>query len=358
MPEIPPGSVKYALEKLRDPEGKDQIVAALHYDVTSAEWIIAPLHRAWYEAILWSYGEHYLEWNQRTRRFQIRPVRLYIPRSTTNLILPKVEIGVSMFLDSLPRARYVPTTPEAKDRDAAEAATGIMRYLDTKGKMSQKKRDLANWVVVCGTGYMQTQEDRLNAERAQVPRIDPSTGIQASDENGEPVFDEAVLADEGTEVLSPFEVVPDWNARYPWEWRRYTHVRARSREWIGSVFGSEVRDRVKPESATGTLGTMAYYQLKIMDIQMRASLTGSYGLPYGYGGAIADFRYMEDSAIVKTRWQLPSDKYPDGRLMIVAGSEILEDGPNPFKDKLNLFTFRWSVLPGSAAWGFGMVRNL
>src|SRR5437867_10206694 len=103
---------------------------------------------------------------------------------------------------------------------------------------------------------------------------------------------------------------------------------------------------------------MADYQVQIMDIHMRGGLDGTYGLPYGYGGAIADFRYMEDSAIVKTRWQLPSDKYPDGRLMIVAGSEILEDGPNPFKDKLNLFTFRWSVLPGSAAWGFGMVRNL
>ncbi len=365
------GSVKYSLEKLRHPETLPEIIASLHYDVTSSEWILAPLHRSWYEQILWTYGEHYLEWNQRTRRFQIRPVRLYIPRSVTNLILPKVEIGVALFLDSLPRARYVPTTPDANDRDTAEAATGIMRYRDSVGRFSQKKRDLANWVVTTGTGFLQAIEDRANARRVQSPRMrtDPATGEETPevDEQGQPIEDEIVMADEGVEVLTPFEVVPDWNARYPWEWRRYTHVRARTRDWIGSVFGSEARENVKAESATGTIGTMGYYQLKLLDIQMRASLTGSYGLPYGYGGAIADFRYMEDSAIVLSRYELPSEKRPDGRHLIVSGDKLLHDGPYPYfsldpktgqkEAKLNLFTFRWSVLPGSI-FGFGMVRNL
>lgn len=371
-----------SIDQYRNPQGEQEIIAAVHNDVVSSEWILAPLHRSWYEAILWTLGEHYLEWNQRTRRFQIRPVRLYVPRAVSNMIAPRVERGVAVFLKSFPEPMYVATTTEAKDRDAAQAATGVMRYRDKVGRIKQKKRDLANWVVTCGTGFMQTRLDRASAERVKRPVIntvqEPMMGADGmpvigedgqpqmdekeipvlDPETSEPMTEEVVLADEGVEVLSPFEVVPDWNARYPWEMRRYTHVRARTRDWIGREFGSDARESVKPETPMGIVGTMGYYQLKVMDIQMRASLTGSYGLPYGYGGAIADMRYMEDSAVVLARWQLPTDENPKGRLMIVAGGKVLHDGENPHGDRLNLFTYRWMVLPGSVPWGVGMPRNL
>lgn len=367
-------------EKYRNPQTEDEILAAVSNDVTSSEWILAPMHRSWYEAILWTLGEHNLEWNQRTRRFQIRPVRLYVPRAVTNLILGRVERCVSMFKKSLPTVKYSPTSTGARDREAADNATGSIRYKDRCDRAESKKRDLANWVVVTGTGYIQAREDKANAERitrpvmTQVeqpvmgpdgPSIDPETGIpeietqeiQATDpETGEPLTEEVVMADEGMEVCAPFEIVPDWNARYPWEWRRYTHVRSRTLDWIGREFGSEARKSIKPESPAGIIGTMGYYQLKVLDIQMRASLTGSYGLPYGYGGAIADMRYMEDSAVAMARYQLPNDEYKDGRLLIVAGGKVLYSGAYQHGDKLNLFTFRWSVLPGSN-WGFGAVRN-
>jgi len=353
-------------EQFRNPKSETEIVAALHNDVTSSEWILAPMHRSWYEAILWTLGEHYLEWNQRTRRFQIRPVRLYVPRAVSNLILGRVERGISMFKKSMPAVQYAPTSTQAKDREAAENATGSIRFKDRQDRAESKKRDLAGWVVVTGTGYVMAREDKAAAERIKQPVTqqvtDPMTGETREEpvidpETGEPQMDEIVMADEGMEVCAPFEIVPDWNARYPWEWRRYTHVRARTLDWVGREFGSAVRESIKPEAPTGIVGTMGYYQLKVLDIQMRASLTGSYGLPYGYGGAIADMRYMEDSVVVLTRYQLPSDENPDGRYLVVAGGKSLYDGPYPYGSRINLFTFRWSVLPGSI-FGFGMVRNL
>jgi hypothetical protein len=366
-------------EQLQNPTGKDQILAALNHDVKSSEWILAALHRQWYEQIFWTLGEHYMEWNQRTRRFQVRPARTYIPRSITNHILPKVEVGVSLFLDSLPRPKAVSKTKEDKDRSAAETANGVLRYKDEEIRFGRKKRETGMWTVTTGTCYNEVLLDEADKEKVRLPKydmqtvpvLDPMTGRPLLGPNGEPVqeeteqkiidpetgeqaYDEVVMADENVEVRSPFEIIPDWAARYPWEFRRYTHFRAQTRDWIGRVFGSAAKKAVKADKGMGILG---YYQLKVLDIITRSSATGRLGLPTAYGGSAADWRFMEDAAVVIRRMQLPTDERPEGRMMIIASGEVLYDGKYPYGDRLNLYTFRWSVLPGSI-FGFGMVRNL
>src|SRR5262249_28996950 len=157
-----------------------EIVAAVHNDVVSSEWILAPMHRTWYEAILWTLGEHYLEWNQRTRRFQIRPVRLYVPRAVTNKIIGRVERCVSVFCRSLPAVQYVATSAAAGDRQAADTATGAIRGRDRENVFESRKRDLGNWVVVAGTGYVKAEENKAAAKRLTNP---------VTDETGAPVMD-------------------------------------------------------------------------------------------------------------------------------------------------------------------------
>lgn len=360
------------------PGKPDQIVAALNHDVKSSEWILAALHRQWYEQIFWTLGEQYMEWNQRTRRFQVRPSRTYIPRSITNLILPKVEIGVSVFLDSLPRPKVISKTKEDKDRAAAEVANGILRYKDDEIMMSRKKRETGVWTVTTGTCYNEVLLDEADKETLRIPKYEdtqePVTDGQGNPirgpggapvmqmteqpvmnpETGAQAFDEVVLADENVEVRSPFEIIPDWAARYPWEFRRYTHFRAQTRDWIGRVFGAEAKKKIKADKGMGILG---YYQLKVLDIITRSSATGRLGLPTAYGGSAADWRFMEDAAMVIRRMQLPTDEFPDGRMLIIANDQVLYEGKYPYGNRLNLYTYRWSVLPGSI-FGFGMVRNL
>ena len=180
----------------------------------------------------------------------------------------------------------------------------------------------------------------------EMPVMDPETGEQA--------YEEIRIADEGYEVISPFEIIPDWSARYPWEFRWYTHFRAQTRDWIGRVFGAKAKDKVKSDKGMGILG---YFQLKVLDIITRSSSTGRLGLPTAYGGSAADWRFMDDAAVVISRYQLPNTDNPKGRLLIVAGDVVLHEGDYPYGEKLNLYTFRWSVLPGSI-FGFGMPRNL
>lgn len=373
------GASKYPDATLRNPQKPEQIIAALNEDVKGSEWILAAQQRQWYESIFWTYGEQYMEWNQRTRRFQVRPARQYIPRSTTNYILPAVEVGIDLFMESMPRPKAVSQTKEDKDRAAADVANGILRVRDEEQQMDMKRHDTGAWTVITGNCYHQCLEDVADKERIRVPRVartievvrddsgapilgpggQPATVVkemQIKDpETGEPAVDEYIVADEGVEVLSPFEIIPDWSARYPWEWRKYTHFRGRSRDWIGRVFGAKARDMVKAERGMGILG---YYQLKVLDIITRSSATGRLGLPTAYGGSAADWRFMEDAAVVISRFELPNTDHKDGRWMIIAGDVVLYDGPYPLKSgKLNLHMYRWSVLPGSI-FGFGMVRNL
>ena len=364
-------------DALRNPKTEPEIIAALGNDVSSAEWILAAMHRQWYEQTLWTLGEQNLEWNPATRRFQAKPAAEHVPRSVTNLILPKVEIGINLFMESLPKAKYTPTTKEDKDRAAAEVAQGVMRYRDDEGHIEEKKRELGAWVVVCGTGYMLAQEDKSTYEmvrrpvfkrgvepvvdKAGVPIPGPD-GLPMTKETEEPVmnpetgeqeFDEFLMTDESVEVVSPFEIIPDLSARYPWEWRRYTHFRARSRDWIGNAYGSAAKSKVKAQRESGILGD---YQLKMLDIQSRSANAGRVGLSVG-ASEMAAYRYLDDSVTVISRYEIPSRDYPKGRMLTIAGGIVLDSGTYPYGDDLNLYCFRWSVLPGSP-WGFGMPRNL
>lgn len=374
---------QFGSEQLQNPSSEEEIVASLRHDISSAEWLLLPCYRQWYEYALWTYGEQYMEYNWRTRRFQVRGGKNFIPRSTTNLILPNFEIGVSLFLDSLPAATYVSETKKDSDRAAAEVARGVMKFRDDEGRFERKKRDIADWTVCTGTAWAQVLEGKASARRFQIqemergvePLVDEMTGAPIlgpggepvmkqwerprMDPGGNPVTSEIVAWDEETEVRSPFEIIPDWSARSPYEMRRYTDYRCRTREWIGRMYGSAAMKEVKAEKGDGNRLT-GYYQLKMLDIIARASSTSRFGLPGGSGiGVMSDYRYMEDSATVISRYQLPTLKYPKGRILTCAGDVVLDSSEyvDRYGERLNIYGFRWSTLPGSI-WGFGMVRNL
>lgn len=368
---------RFSDEQLLDPKNPPEIVAAAYNDVKSSEWVLSALQQQWYESLLWYYGEQYMEWNYRTRRFQQRPTKDFVPRTVTNYMLGKVETGIAIFKDSMPRPRYSSQSRTAEDKQVAEAANHVMRYRDDQTHMERKKRDIAAWTVVTGNCFAMTYEDKANAERVQFPVMkreivplmdgdEPVLGpggepmteeveTEVIDPNtGQPMQQTAVLSDETCEVVSPFEIVPDWTARFPWEFRRYTHYRYRSIDWIADTFGSQWRRKIKADRLAGTLGN---YQMKVLDLITRATMTGRFGLPTGYGASAADWRGQDNSAMVLTRYELPTGRRPQGRLFVVSNREVIHDGEYPYGDDLNLFMFRWSVLPGSP-FGFGMPRNL
>lgn len=370
----------YSQDELRNPTTPQARVASLNWDIKSSEWVLAPLRRQWLQQIIWYYGEQYLEYSPIARRFISRPTRQYIPRSLTNHIMPKVEIGVALLMDAMPDPKFTANTTEDRDRDAAEVAGGIFRYKDEQIRMTRKKRALALWTVCCGNAFAQVALDKAGAPRFDLPVMkreirvvtDEDTGEPITDADGtpateiietpvidpetqQPMTDRIVMADENVEVCSPFEIIPDWNAKEPWEMKRYTHFRPRTRDWLGATFGSDVKKKVKPERSYGTEG---YYQFKIMDLITRSSATDRLGLISGGFGGSGDIRYMEDSAVVITRYHLPTDDNPDGKIIVCAGDWSAEFSYEEFYgDRLNLYTLRWSYLPGSI-YGFGMVRNL
>lgn len=369
---------QFSPQQLRDPKGPEQVVAALDNDVKGSEWALVAQHRHWYECIFHYLGEQYIEWNWRTRRFQVAQDRVYVPRSVTNLIYPKAEIGISLMLDAMPRPKYAPGTTKESDRAAADVANPVMRYRDDAGRVPLKDREAAAWTVVTGNCFMQALEDKANAERIKMPVMEqrvevirdkagqpiPGPDGQPMTEQKEvpvmdpetqqPMTEEVLLSDEGVEVLAPFEVVPDWNAKHPWEMRRYTHFRSREIDYIVRMFGTQYRDKVKPEKGVGVL---SWYQAKVMEVVARAAMTGQYGSPMALSGGMVEPHFAADSAILKVRYELPSDRHPRGRMLAAASGVLLYDGPYPYGERLNLYMFRWSLLPGSL-YGFGMVRNL
>lgn len=375
------------------PKSEAEIVAfvELKTNVGSAYFMHA-LHRQWYEDLLWYYGEQYLEFNTQTRRFSVKQAHPSIPRCTTNMILPKVEVGIQLFLESMPAATVKPKTREVRDRMAAEVAQYVRRHLWNQNDMDAKRRELAGWVVVTGNGFMLDYLDNASKERVRlpieedqevpvtdelgrsIPDQDPFTGeillqgdgitpvplteirkVQKMGPDGNPEFKELILADVNTMVVSPFEIVPDFSARHPWEQNHFIHHRAQDIGWLKDQFGAQATDGLKAESG---LGTSQFYQYKVLELISRSQAGGVAGFGHGaVSGGGGEFIFMENSAVLKTYYEIPSDKFSKGRIFAVANNKVLYSGPysDLYGEKLCLGMYGWSKLPGSM-YHFGMVR--
>jgi len=380
-----------AADDVLDTEAKK--VGFVEDKASAYNYYIHAYHRQVYESILWYVGEHYLEFNHQSRRFSLQPTPRYIPRTVTNLIFPKCEVGVQLFLDSFPDAAVKPSTREPADRKAAEVAQYVRKQKWRDDMMDMKMRDAGVWTVVTGNAYALNFLDRANKERVRVPveeaveepvldeqgrwipATDPESGevimqgdgtplplsetkmVQSRDETGEPLYDEKVLADVNTMVITPLEIVPDFGARYPWEMRHYVHFRSFDLDYLKSQFGADATKDLKPESGQ-PLNT--YYQFKLLDLIARSEGSRGFGFSAPLSGADAgDWLFMRNSAILKTYFEIPCDTYPHGRILCVANGKLLLEAnyDELYGEKLNLNTYRWSVMPGQL-FAFGMVKNL
>lgn len=377
----------------RDPKDATEKIAFVEGRANVYNYYLHSLHRQWYEAVLWYVGEHYLEFNWAARRFSLKTFPNYIPRATTNQIFPKCEVGVQLFLEAFPDAVVKPQSRQIEDRQAAEVAQHIRRHLWRENLMEMKMREAGVWTVVTGNCFMLDYLDNANKETARIPverteeepildnndQMIPAEGpdgeiimqgdgvtpmpltetrrVQERDESGELVFKEIPLTDVNTMVITPFEIIPDFGARHPWEMRNFVHFRSFDLDYLKTQFGADATKNLKAEQAV-PLNT--YYQFKILDLIARSDGQRHFGLHGGVSGADqTDWMFMRNSAILKTYFEIPSDRHPKGRIYAVANGQLLFDGPysDLYGEKLNLHQFRWSVLPGSH-FAFGMVKNL
>lgn len=283
--------------------------------------------KIWHICTAFFLGKQWQVWDKRTRTLrEDNKVPKYRVRLTSNKIYAIVKTKIAQMLKAKPTFSVLPNTSEEEDAMAAKIGEKVLLHLWRKLNMDSAVLELSTWMFTCGTAFLKYT---WNSQKGKY------LGMQ----DGTPIFE----GEMDVEVVSPFEIVVDSEAKNMDDLLWIQQAKTRSLDWIQSQF-PEKGKFVKADG--GKVDDLAK-DLK----QMSALASGSTG----------EKPIHDQTAIVKEYWHKPGARYPLGLHAIVAGKVVLfqEDMIKEKGDlaELPIIKFDENVMPGRF-WSVSTVEQL
>ena len=240
-------------------------------------------------------GQQYLEMNTATMALdEIPKIYEWQEREVFNHIGPIAETRISKLSRVRPVLTTRPGTNSQEDIRSAKVGTMVLKNVYYDEDVTDKMAELIGWLEGCGTAFLKNVWDP-NKGRAVAM-------MQNGDEQSETLRE----GDIDVVVVPAQEIFPDSSYHQNIaQCKSIIHAKAYHVDDIEEIWGK----RIQPESTTV--------------MQMQKSLNGIGGLGYGIGG----FNYVSTSltshALVKEYSERPTKRFPKGRLIIVAGGQLL-----------------------------------
>ncbi len=213
-------------------------------------------------------------------------------RRVFNHIAPLVDARVAKLLKRKPNLKVKAFSDEDGDVKAAKLASGILRYVSDRIGLEEILSRGTAWSEVCGTVFYKTLWNDKGGRQVGV------------DDEGLPVYEGEVEIT----VAPPFEIFPDrLDAEGLDEIGSLIHAQAVSVEYVFEKFG---------------------VRLKGEDLTSKTYSEPSAGKNVTLGGFNSTI--LQDCALLIERYIRPSGEFPNGRLEIVAGGELLYEGELPY----------------------------
>lgn len=309
------------IEKLdsQDPNdtvGLDAIGGMIDDIYKSNHGFLESLAMVWEENVRFLQGEQHIRFNSITRRYEVIPVTKYndfIPRPVTNYILPIFQTVTSLLTKNKPDAKVSANSNDPKDRDAAILSDRIVDAKWEEDDETVNHVKAAKILLSCGTVIRKDYWD--NTKGPMSPVIQGRVGDTAVD------------------IIDPFRFVPDIESK---TW--YLEANVQPLFWIRGQYSKTVPNPQDPNGepipAPGYTG-LANEVREDKDLSPAMTLwqrlktsAGS-----GYGGGSSKSENLTGCAVVKECYIKPTQKYPRGRLIVVAGGRVLYFGDSPEYDE-------------------------
>lgn len=273
-------------------------------------------------------GNQYLDINTASWNLEEQPILYdWQEREVFNHIAPNIETRIA----KLKRMRVIPKvrTSGSTDREdvhSAKIGTQLLKNNYNDRKIRDKQAEEILWLELCGTVFRKHIWNpdlgrvigvrSLNQEGMAEDADALGDSVEAPGPAGEAAAGDLIEVREGDQeivVVPPQEIYPDSSyCRSMDDCRSLIHAKAFHTDDIKEIWGIEVSTE-KAEAE-----------------KLQRMMLGLGGLGYGQGGFMLHPVKMEDHAIVKEYEEKPSKKYPQGRLIIVAGGKLLHSGPMPY----------------------------
>lgn len=251
-------------------------------------------------------------------------------REVYNHIAPIFDIRFAKLSRIKPEINVIPATSDERDKQSAKVSKKIYKSLKNKLEIENKINQGIKWSEVCGTVFYKVV---WSPNHGQVVGID---------EEGQKIKSGEVELS----VVSPFEIYPDSSVNETLsDCQSIIHAKAYTTSQIKSMYGIDVKGE------------------KISTFALDNVSVGLGGL--GFNGTSSKMINVvkNDSAVVIERYQRPNSDYPEGRLTIVAGDQLVHDGPLPYicgDDKNRDFPFikQTSIEEPGCFWGTSIIERL
>jgi hypothetical protein len=214
-------------------------------------------------------------------------------REVFNQIAPIYETRLAKLKRIRPSPLVRPATGESRDISTAKVCTSITRGLDRNQAMNDKRAMATAWAEICGCAFIEDEWD-------------VKAGRPVGEMDGQKIHE----GDIKKIVRSPFEVYPNSNfAKGVTGCREMITAVAYDVEDIYNDWGIEIKGR----------------QVDVFTLEHTNIGTG--GLGYSANIYKIQTTTVENSEIVIRYTCLPSRRYPEGMIVIIAGTELLHIGP-------------------------------
>jgi len=290
----------------------------------------------WEECIRFYEGDQHIYYNEITRRYEVIPqtkYNKYIPRPTTNLILPIVQTVTAILTRHKPTAFISPNSTDSRDINAAKLAE---RILDAKWELDEEQIKLikaAKILLLTGTVF---RKDYWDINKGGVKQVELDGEIYNVN-----------VGDNAVEIIDPFRMMVDLQDQ---SW--YIETQVKPLYWIKQQFG-KVGD--------GYTG-LAEKVMEDRNLSLMMSLWNRLRSSTSQG-LTAEAVPLRGCAIVKECYIRPTPKYPKGLLIISAGGKVLYINESPYydpkvEDSWHPYTVcKWEEVPFRYH-GLSLVENL
>ncbi len=270
----------------------EELVKSVEEDFAARQKARLKLERQWELNMNFLVGNQYCDVNKRGEIVGVNSEFFWQEREVYNHIAPIIETRLAKFADIEPVFGVRPRTDDDNDVQGASLSEKLLTSVFEKNRLMSVVQRVCVWSETCGTGFYKVIWNNVG-------------GTAVGSVNGEEVFEGEA------EVLpvSPFEIFPD-------------NLMAEEVDDLGSIIHAKAVPVAEIKRKYGVV--LAGEKVGVFNL-LAASQNG-------YGDVK---KFMDDAAVVIEKYEKPTEEFPSGRLITVAGGKLLYYGELPYKNGRN-----------------------
>ena len=283
-------------EKIEE-ERKKQLIAEIRADFEARREMRRSIERSWQLNMNFVSGNQYCDISPTGELVQEDREFYWQSRRCFNHVAPTIDTRLARLAKVRPNLEVRAFSDSDADIKTARLCSGILKSVRNRLDLDGIVARATLWSETCGTSFYKILWNFNDGN------------IIGTDETGHSLRE----GDVNVIALSPFEIYPDsLTAETLDEVKSLIHAKA--------VPVSEIYERYGVEIAGREIGDFPLVPF---------SQAGGWKKPLD-GAAHPT---LGDAEIVIERYTRPTEKYPDGRLEIIAGETLLYEGPLPYRNK-------------------------